>query len=404
MTAVFRTRQRAEEFAALVDGATTPLRTVHAGHDSEIDRLVGIVQTMRREAADERAVPREAFTVDLRERLMTEAEISSPRQGDPALPPHPGQARAASRRGRVCRGPHRRHRRHGRSRPALAAGRGALPDQARHRERPGRAVHLSGGTGAPPATQAGDRLDEVQGEMAAGPATSSTDPGDAGRVHRPVAQGRRPADGSYADNSDPKTIATLRDFTAHDLTSSRQSRTPHLPREPALRKAVTSLAAIDSRAAQACPSCSDLPTLKVPKNFLVAGDVDRAMHALGSSHLNNDHPVIAPRDEVERADSDQPGATASRSPSAPLPSGAASSGPSSGATSGAGSGSVGWRSAAWPTPRRPSRSTPRAASPEAAGPAAPPGPTAGRAASGLVSVPPSRRCCPTSTSRAAELH
>ncbi len=343
MTAVFRTRQRAEEFAALVDGATAPLRTVHAGHDSEIDRLVGIVQTMRREAADERAVPREAFTVDLRERLMTEAEtVLTPRKATLALPPR-------------TRGKRERRLVAVVSAAVLIGGTAGMAAAAQH-SLPGEALYpikrgiesaqvdLStspAGQGRHLLTQAGDRLDEVQGLMAAGPATAS--PQIPGTLDEFTSQSRKGADllmGSYADTSDPKTIATLRDFTAHDLSVLEAiAHTAPAAAQPALRKAVTSLAAIDSQAAQACPSCSDLPTLKVPKNFLVAGDVDRAMHALGSSHLNNDHPVIAPRDEVERADSDQPGATASQSPSAPVPSGTPSSGPSSGATSGAGSGS-----------------------------------------------------------------
>ena len=33
MNTVFRTRQRAEEFAALVDGTAAPLREVQAGHE-----------------------------------------------------------------------------------------------------------------------------------------------------------------------------------------------------------------------------------------------------------------------------------------------------------------------------------------------------------------------------------
>src|ERR1700753_1405264 len=79
MTTLLRSRQRAEEFSALVDGKVPPLREVKAGHDQhdmEIDRMLGIVSVMRREAAEDvRATPREAFVLDLRERLMAEAEV-----------------------------------------------------------------------------------------------------------------------------------------------------------------------------------------------------------------------------------------------------------------------------------------------------------------------------------------
>ena len=336
-------RQRAEEFAALVDGATAPLREVRAGHDSEVDRLVGIVQTMRREAADERAVPREAFTLDLRERLMTEAEtVLVPRKATLSLPPR-------------TRGKRERRLVAVASAAVLIGGTAGMAAAAQH-SLPGEALYpikrgiesaqvdLStspAGQGRHLLTQAGDRLDEVQGLMAAGPATAS--PQIPGTLDEFTEQSRKGADlllGSYADTNDPKTIATLRDFTAHDSTILEGlAETAPAAAQPALRNAVIALAAIDSRATQSCPSCSGLPAVTVPKKFLVASDVDRAMHAFGSSKLNNDHPVIAPRDEVESADSDEPGATASQSPSASVPSGVPNSGPSSGATSGAGSGS-----------------------------------------------------------------
>jgi hypothetical protein len=339
---VFRTRQRAEEFAALVDGATAPLREVRAGHDSEVDRLVGIVQTMRREAADERVLPREAFTLDLRERLMTEAEtVLIPRKATLSLPPR-------------TRGKRERRLVAVASAAVLIGGTAGMAAAAQH-SLPGEALYpikrgiesaqvdlatSPAGQGRHLLTQAGDRLDEVQGLMAAGPATGS--PQIPGTLDEFTAQSRKGADllmASYADTSDPKTIAAVRDFTAHDNAILQGlAQTAPTAAQPALRNAVIALAAIDSQASQACPSCSDLPVLKVSKKFLVANDVDRAMHALGSSHLNNDHPVIAPRDAVERADSDVPGSTASKAPSASVPSGAPSSGPSSGATSGAGSG------------------------------------------------------------------
>jgi hypothetical protein len=188
-------------------------------------------------------------------------------------------------------------------------------------------------------TQAGDRLDEVQGLVAAGPATGS--PQIPGTLDEFTSQSRQGADlllGSYAETKDPQAIATLRDFTAQDLTLLEGLAKVAPPAaQPALRTAVTALAGIDSRAVQACPSCSELPTLKVPRTFLVASDLDRAIHALGTSHLNNDHPVIAPRDAVKRADKDQPSSGASQAPAGSDPSALPSSGASPGSGSSSGS-------------------------------------------------------------------
>ena len=82
MTPLFRSRQRAEDFAALVDGASPLVGATSAA----TGRLVGVAQLLR-DHADERAVPRAAFAADLRERLMAEAAtVLTPQNAGLALP------------------------------------------------------------------------------------------------------------------------------------------------------------------------------------------------------------------------------------------------------------------------------------------------------------------------------
>src|SRR4051812_41796724 len=93
MSTLTRSRRRAEELAALVDGGPAPSRPAPAGSAAraELDRLVGVVTVLREGAgADEAARPGDAFTAELRERLMVEArEVLRPQQSALVLPSRP---------------------------------------------------------------------------------------------------------------------------------------------------------------------------------------------------------------------------------------------------------------------------------------------------------------------------
>src|SRR6476469_733859 len=78
MSTVFRPRQRAEAFAARVDGSAA-IRAVPGRADVGLERLVGVATSLQAFADQpEQAAlvtPRVDFVLDLRERLMTEAAV-----------------------------------------------------------------------------------------------------------------------------------------------------------------------------------------------------------------------------------------------------------------------------------------------------------------------------------------
>ena len=78
MTTMFRSRQRAEEFNALVDGTSTVRRAA----DPQLEQLVGVAHALRTHSTQfAEATPRDDFVAELRERLMTEAAtVLSPAQ------------------------------------------------------------------------------------------------------------------------------------------------------------------------------------------------------------------------------------------------------------------------------------------------------------------------------------
>jgi hypothetical protein len=335
MIALTRPRQRAEEFAALVDDDRASLRSVPTGSTStgarELDRLVGVVSVMRREAAnDEAARPRASYAADLRERLMTEAvEVLTPQQATLVLPP-----RTRGRRERRIVAAATAAVLLGGSAGMAAAAQGSLPGEALYPIKRGIEDARSGLATSPSAegrqllAHASDRLTEVQGLVAAGPGAGASQ--IAATLDEFTRQARRGADlmlTSYADNRDPQTIAALRDFAARDqdtLTGLTGTAPPQA--QAALGEALTALSAIDARASQACGTCSDLPALVVPTAYRASTEVDRAMHGLSAAHLDNSHPVIAPREAIQQVE----GATGA--PTGGTSGAADGSAPSAGAT------------------------------------------------------------------------
>ena len=201
MIALTRSRQRAEEFAALVDDTRAPLRPVSnesaaSASARELDRLVGVVAVMRREAsADEAARPQPAFAADLRERLMAEAvEVLTPQQAALVLPPRTRGTRerrlVAAATAAVLLGG---------TAGIAAAAQGSLPGEALYPIKRGiedARVGLAtspGAEGRQLLAHASDRLAEVQGLVAAGPRCRHVpDPRDPRRVQQRGPPRRRP--------------------------------------------------------------------------------------------------------------------------------------------------------------------------------------------------------------------
>ncbi len=303
MTTLFRSRQRADAFAELVDG-TTPVRRVST---PGTERLVGLAQMLRAQgSADEQALPRDDFAAELRERLMAEAATVLTAQNTAlALPPRTRGKRerrlVAAASAVVLLG--------GTAGMATAA-QTALPGDAlypvkRGIEKAEAGLSLSSaGRGRDLLHQAGSRLDEARGLIGQGSAAGTP------QVPHTLAsftdQAREGSDlllESYRDSRDPQAVVAVREFAASGLTSIEAlSATAPVEARPGLRDAARALQQIDAEAGRLCVTCSDLPALRMPQVLLASDEVDRAMQRLQVAKLDNSHPVIVPKEDVRRVE------------------------------------------------------------------------------------------------------
>jgi uncharacterized protein DUF5667 len=308
MTPLFRSRQRAEDFAALVDGAS-PLREATS---PATERLVGVAQLMRDHgAADERAIPRDAFAADLRERLMAEAAtVLTPQNAGLALP-----VRTRGKRERRLVAVASAAVLIGGTAGMATAAQDSLPGEAlypikRGIEKAELGLSMSSaGRGHDLLRQASDRLDEAQGLVDQGSATGTPQVPDT--VAAFTTSARSGSDmllASYAESRDPKTVAAVREFTAAALAQVRalNSSAP-AEAQPGLRDAAIALRDIDAQASRLCDTCSDLPALRVPPMFLASVEVDRAMQRFQAARPDNSHPVVAAKQDVRKAQAQRRG-------------------------------------------------------------------------------------------------
>jgi hypothetical protein len=312
MSTLLRSRRRAEDFAALVDGTDRAVRAVDARADADLERLVGVATSLRTFAAQpdqlELLTPREEFTTDLRARLMTEAEA--------VLAPHAGENAA-------LRLPRRRSGRErrlvavasaavliGGTAGVAAAAQNALPGDAlypikRGIEKAETSMSASeAGKGRAMLGSATDRLDEVQALLDQPAATGAPQvPATLGAFTDQARTGSDLLLGSYAQTRDPATIDTVRRFAADGLTALEAMSDSTPPgAEAQLRDAATTLRDIDRRASTLCPGCSDLPPLALPRMFLVADDAARALARVDAARAgglpDNSHPVIVSKSSL----------------------------------------------------------------------------------------------------------
>ena len=293
MTTLFRARQRAEEFAALVDGTSS----VRSAAGAQTEQLVEVAALLRsRRDTDPRATPRADFTTDLRERLMAEAAtVLTPQNAGLALP-------------------HRTHSKRERRLVAVAsavvllggsagmatAAQDALPGEALYPIK--RALEnaeaglssSSAGRGRDLLHQASGRLDEVHGLLGTDPASGVAQvPHTLSTFNEQATTGADLLMAAYEQDRDPATIAAVRQFAAAGLASVRSLVDVAPPAaQPGLRDAALALQDIDARAARLCAACADLPALRLPPSFLASAEVDRALQRVQAARLDNSHPVI----------------------------------------------------------------------------------------------------------------
>lgn len=293
MTPLFQARRRVEDFAAAVDG--TAGRHARGG---EISTLLEVVAALRDQAPVE---PRPEFAQDLRTRLMLEAETAlEPGSATLLLPvrqrgPRERRLAAAAAAFVLVGG----------TTTMAAAAQSALPGDVlypikRGIERAEAELNLSpAGKGEDLLDQASDRLVEVEGLLAT--PSSRTEP----RVPETLeefsgtaAEGSELMFEAFNATGDPDTIVTVRTFTAEAI-ATLEGLAAEVPAEAQgeLTAAAVLMSDIDSEAASLCSGCApELPLVEVPGVLLARAEVDRALDLAGSRELDNNHPVVVPKD------------------------------------------------------------------------------------------------------------
>ncbi|MGZ4437374.1 MAG: DUF5667 domain-containing protein [Nocardioides sp.] len=319
MTSLFRTRARAEEFAALVDG-----RIAAEDASAESRALVGVAAALR---APEQVTPRAEFSADLRERLLAEAAtVLTPSNASLVLPARPRGSRerklvALAAAFVVVGG----------SASMATAAQSALPGEALYPIKRG-IEHAQAGLATSSASkgrdllaQADDRLTEAQGLLAGGSTGTLQVPGTIADFTSQAQEGSGLLMQSFQSDRDPATIVDVRTFAAHGVTALQDlARTAPPEAQSQLARAATALADIDAQARGLCSTCAtDLPDLDVPPMFLAAAEVDRALRSATVDKLDNSHPVVTDQSLIDSLVGalplPKPGATSSpgSSPSAP---------------------------------------------------------------------------------------
>jgi hypothetical protein len=273
MTAVFATRRRAEEFAALVES-----RSAADPGDPRYDDLLRLVGTLRETSP---AAPRPEFVADLRERLMSAADTAlvptdatrAPNETDrltlPARRPARERRIAAAVGGLALVG--------ATTSMAMAA-QDALPGDVlypvkRAMENAQTGIQIGEGEkGVTLLTNASGRLDEV-GALSedAGGADTAAIADTLGVFTDQASEASDLLLADYAERGDSASISQLRDFTAASL-EQLAALEPQVPdaAQDELVDAARLLVRIDAAAQQACPICAGSGITEIPRIFAPA--------------------------------------------------------------------------------------------------------------------------------------
>ena len=283
MTSLFGPRRRAEEFARAdeaMSGDGALRGDGAAGLDRETTTLLQLAASLRSmSAADDLAMPGEAFSLDLRERLVTEAATVLVAQRVETGSRTVAAADDPTTRGSTPRGWARGRRRFATATATVAilmggtagmasAAQESLPGQALYPVKRGlekAAVTFSGSPvdrGRELLTQASGRLDEVQGLMDAGAAERTQIPGTLDTFNEQAREGAELLMSSYESTDDETAMVTLRNFTASsmDTIEDLASEAPDQALT-GLDDAAVLMQEVDTAADEVCPGCSDLPAL-----------------------------------------------------------------------------------------------------------------------------------------------
>lgn len=303
MVSLVSARRRAEQFATAVDGRA-PVDDLSA----ELHRLVDVVDAVRSVPAP---APRPEFSTSLRERLMAEAETALAPVSPLVLPPRRSGARerrltAAAAVFTLVGG----------TAGIAAAAQQSLPGEALYPIKRGiedaqlRVQSDADSRGRTYLDQARARLDEAERLVDEGASSTAV----AETVDEFVVQSVAGADlllGSYADEQSTDDVEVLREFAADTLESLQVlAETAPADIQDELARAAVVLQQIDQQASATCSGCSDLPVLEMPVLMSQAAEISRAMEAMRTRQVSNDHPAMAVRlpsgDPAASSRSDRP--------------------------------------------------------------------------------------------------
>jgi hypothetical protein len=306
MVSLMGARRRAERFDAAVEGRG-PVEQLPA----DLRELVDVVATMREVDAPP---ARPEFAAALREQLMTEAETALV----PASPLTLPQRRSGARERRLTAAA-AVFTLVGGTAGLAAAAQDALPGEALYPIKRGiEEAQLSfqsdaDDRGRTYLQQAEDRLDEAVRLME----EDSPTPVVAETVDSFVVQAVAGADlllASFDETGSSEDIELLRTFTAEALPRLQElAESAPADIQDELARAAVVLQRIDQQATASCEQCSDRPALEMPVLMAQAAEISRAMEAVRTQQVNNDHPTLgvklpAPSRPAPR-DRDNSGAT-----------------------------------------------------------------------------------------------
>jgi hypothetical protein len=118
---------------------------------------------------------------------------------------------------------------------------------------------------------------------------------------------------SFEDGRAPDDVETLRSFASESLTRLQElAEAAPAEIQDELARAAVVLQRIDQQATAACADCSALPALEMPVLMAQAAEISRAMDALRTQQVNNDHPALdvqLPQSRTGASTSDGTGTT-----------------------------------------------------------------------------------------------
>ncbi len=311
MASLMGARRRVEQFASAVDGRT-PVEQLPV----ELRELVDLVGTVGRLDAP---APRPEFSATLREQLLAEAETALAPASPLVLPPR----RRGARERRLTAAAAVFTLVGGSAGMAMAAQEAVPGDPLYPIKRGIEDAQLSLQTdpddrGRTYLAQAEDRLQEAS-QLVDDEASSTV---VADTVDSFVVQAVAGADlllESFEDGRAPDDVETLRTFASKSLTHLQQlAKDAPDDIQSELAGAAVVLQRIDQQAAAACADCSDLPSLEMPVLMAQAAAISRAMDAVRTQQVNNDHPALdVPLPQSRPRSSDSGPAPATSRPATP---------------------------------------------------------------------------------------